>query len=87
MNSLQAFLKELRFKHVEPRLAEVMEEARLHSLTYDAFLKRVLSLESEGRKQTAQHNRLKAARLPMQKTLEAFDFSFQSSLNERQMWE
>ena len=87
MNSLQEGLRELRFKYVEQRLPEVMEEARLHSLTYDAFLKRVLSLEVEGRRRTAQHNRLKTARLPMRKTLEEFDFSFQSSLNERQMWE
>lgn len=87
MNSVQALLKELRFKHVEPNLPEVMEQAHLHSLTYDAFLKRVLSLEVEGRKRTAQHNRLKSARLPLHKTFEEFDFSFQSTLSERRMWE
>lgn len=87
MNSMQELLKELRFKHVEPTLADLMEQARLHSLTYDAFLKRVLSLEVEGRKRTAQHNRLKSARLPLHKTLEAFDFSFQSTLSERHIWE
>lgn len=84
---MQEWLKELRFTHVEPTLADVMEQARLHSLTDDAFLKRVLSLEVEGRKRTAQHHRLKSARLPLHKTLEAFDFSFQSTLSERRLWE
>lgn len=87
MNSVQDFLKELRFKHVEAHLPEVMEQARIHSLTYDAFLKRVLSLEVEGRKRTAAYNRLKSARLPVRKTLEDFDFSFQATLSERRMWE
>lgn len=87
MNNLVELLRDAHFKYVEPRLAEVLEEARLHSLTYDAFLKRILSVELEGRKQTAQRNRLKAARLPLCKTLEEFDFSFQAGLNERQLWE
>jgi DNA replication protein DnaC len=87
MNSVQDLLKELHFKHVEPNLPEVMEQARLHSLTYEAFLKRVLALEVEGRKCTAQQNRLKSARLPVRKTLEEFDFSFQSTLSERRLWE
>lgn len=87
MNSVQELLKELRFKYVEASLPEVMEQARMHSLTYDAFLKRVLSLEIEGRTRTAQHNRLKSARLPMRKTLEDFDFSFQSTLSEQRIWE
>ena len=87
MNSVQELLKELHFKHVEPNLADVMEQARIHSLTYDAFLKRVLALEIEGRKRTAQHNRLKSARLPGRKTLEEFDFAFQATLSERRLWE
>lgn len=87
MNTVQELLKELRFKYVEANLPEVMEQARIHSLTYDAFLKRVLCLEVEGRKRTADHYRLKSARLPVRKTLEDFDFSFQSTLSERRIWE
>ncbi|MBV9688668.1 MAG: IS21-like element helper ATPase IstB [Ktedonobacteraceae bacterium] len=87
MNSVQELLKDLRFKYVEPNMPEVMEQARVHSLTYEAFLKRILSLEVEGRKRAAQDNRLKSARLPMRKTLEEFDFSFQSTLSERRIWE
>src|SRR5260370_17585875 len=84
MNEL---LKALGLKHVEKRLAELCEQARMHGLTYDAFLRRVLVMEVEGRKLTAQEKRLKAAKLPTRKTLEAFDFAFQPSIDERQLWE
>ena len=83
MNEIPELLQTLHFKYVEPQLATLMEEARLHSFTYDAFLRRVLSLEVEARTHTAHQNRRKAAHLPVSKTLEAFDFSFQPSINER----
>jgi DNA replication protein DnaC len=47
----------------------------------------VLTLEIEGRERQAQQARLKAARLPTRKTLEAFDFTFQPALSERQVRE
>src|SRR5438132_14282864 len=83
MKEIPDLLKTLHFKYVEPQLANVMEEARIHSLTYDAFLRRVLALEVEARTHAAHQNRRKAAHLPGSKTLEAVDFSFQPSLNER----
>src|SRR6202161_2650694 len=87
MNEIPELLRTLHLKYVEAQLAMVMEEARLHSFTYDAFLRRVLSLEVQARQQMAHQTRRKAAHLPMSKTLEAFDFSFQPSLNERQVCE
>lgn len=84
MNEL---LSALRLSHIEAELPALYEQARLHSLTYEAFLRRVFLVEIEGRKLTAQRNRLKAAHLPVRKTLEEFDFAFQPSINERQIWE
>jgi DNA replication protein DnaC len=84
MNDL---LKALSLRHVEKGLPEVYEQARMHALTYEAFLRRVLLMEVEGRKLVAQHKRLKEAKLPTRKTLEEFDFRFQPSIDERQMWE
>ena len=43
--------------------------------------------EIEGRDRRAAERRMSAARLPVVKTLEAFDFSFQRSLSERLLWE
>jgi DNA replication protein DnaC len=87
MNEIAELLQTLHLKYVQQHLAQLMEEARLHSFTYDAFLRRVLALEVEARQHTAHHNRRKGARLPVSKTLEAFDFSFQSSIPERQVRE
>jgi DNA replication protein DnaC len=84
MNDL---LTTLHFKHVESRLPALLEQARLHSLTYDAFLRRVLLTEIEGRKQVAQQTRLRAAKLPLRKTLDEFDFSFQPTISERRVRE
>ncbi len=84
MNDL---LNSLGLRHIENGLADLYEQARIHSLTYDAFLRRVLMMEVEARKLAAGHKRLKAAKLPTRKTLEEFDFSFQPSLSERQLWE
>ena len=84
---MNEFLKALNLKHVEKGLPELYEQARMHSLTYDTFLRRVLVMEVEGRKLAAQHKRLKAAKLPTRKTLEEFDFAFQPSIDERQVWE
>src|SRR5260370_16631181 len=76
-----------RLRHGEKGLPDLMEQARMHSLTYDAFLRRFLTMEVEGRKLAAAHTRLKAAKLPTRKTLEAFDFAFQPSIDERRLWE
>ena len=84
MNEL---LKALSLKHVEKDLPELCEQASMHSLTYEAFLRRLLLLEIDARKLAAQHKRLKAAKLPMRKTLEEFDFAFQPSIDERLLWE
>jgi len=84
MNDL---LKPLHLKYVEKHLPTLLEQARLHSLTYEAFLRRVLSLEIEARHLAASQNREKAAKLPVRKTLEEFDFSFQPALSSRLLWE
>ncbi len=84
---MKDLLHALRLSHVEAGLPDLYEQARLHSLTYESCLRRVLTMESEGRKLAAQQQRLKAARLPARKTLDEFDFAFQPSLNERQLWE
>lgn len=84
MNDL---LKLLHLKYVESHLPDLLEQARIHSLTYEAFLRRVLTTEIEGRKATASHTREKAAKLPVRKTLEEFDFAFQPALSSRLLWE
>src|SRR5690348_5901457 len=87
MIGINDLCKELHFSHLEAELPPLLEEARTHTLTYEAFLRRALLLESEGRKGLAQQRRLQAAKLPARKTLEEFDFAFQPALSERLLWE
>ena len=55
---INELLHALHLSHVETSLPDLYEQARLHGLTYEAFLRRVLLLEVEGRKLVAQHKRL-----------------------------
>jgi DNA replication protein DnaC len=80
-------LQALRLRYIEKGLPELLEQARLHSLTYEAFLRRVLVMELEGRKRQVQQTRLITAKLPLRKTLEDFDFAFQPSIDSRLVWE
>src|SRR5437762_5736136 len=80
-------LKQLGLTQLEQALPTLFERARLEQWTYEPFLKRALAAEIEGRDRRAAERRLTAAHLPVVKTLEAFDFSFQPSLCERLIWE
>jgi DNA replication protein DnaC len=79
--------KQLNLTHLEAALPQVLEAARREQWTYEMFLERALSAEREGREQKATARRLKAARIPGKKTLDAFDFSFQPTLSERRLRE
>src|SRR5213080_4297077 len=80
-------LKQLGLTQVENALPLLFETARQEHWTYEQFLKRAIAAEIEGRDRRAAERRMTAAHLPVVKTLEAFDFSFQPSLSERLLWE
>jgi DNA replication protein DnaC len=79
--------KQLNLTHLETALPQVLEGARREQWTYETLLERALSAELEGREQKATARRLKAARIPCKKTLDAFEFSFQPALSERRLRE
>src|SRR6266700_1876080 len=79
--------KHLNLTHLEAALSQVLEAAQREQWTYETFLERALAAELEGREQKAIARRLKAARIPSQKTLDGFDVSFQPTLSERRLWE
>jgi DNA replication protein DnaC len=79
--------KHLNLTHLEAALPQVLEDARREQWTYETFLEQALATELEGREQKATAQRLKAARIPSKKTLDAFDFSFQPTLSERRLRE
>lgn len=84
---MKGVYKQLNLTHLEVALPQILELARGEQWTYETFLERAIAAELEGREQKAIARRLKAARIPCKKTLDAFDFSFQPTLSERRLRE
>lgn len=84
MNNL---LKAVGLTTLVPVLPRLLEEAQRTQPTYAAFLQQTLEVEAAGRAERARERRVRAAHLPVAKTLEAFDFTFQPTVSERLMRE
>src|SRR5690242_5923730 len=76
-------LKRLGLTQLARALPTLLDDARVQQLSYEAFLRQALEAEIGGRQQRALQRRLRAAHLPRQVRLDAFDFSFQPTLSER----
>jgi DNA replication protein DnaC len=87
MNKKRSVYRQLQLKYLEAALPTLLAEARAEDWTDETFLARSLASEGEGRDQAALARRRKAARIPAQKSLDGFDFSFQPALSERRMRE
>src|SRR5205807_6845273 len=84
---LSSLLDKLKLDHLEQQLAAVCEQAAARELDYPSFLREALATEWRGRSQRGIEARLRQARFPWAKTLEQFDFEFQSSLDRKQVRE
>ena len=62
-----------------------LEKAVHEETTYIGFLDDLLTSEQMERRRKSQETRLKLSKLPHRKTLEDFDFSFQPSIDKRQV--
>jgi DNA replication protein DnaC len=85
INSDMAFyLKRLRLPRVGEHLANVSQQAAEEDWSYEEFLTALLEIEVFARDQAALERRIKAARFPSRnKTLENFDFTFQTSVRKQ----
>jgi DNA replication protein DnaC len=84
---LRETLGALALTSVEGRLESLLEQAAKNEPSYGDFLLDVLTAEVEARRQRYLKTRLQLAHLPYVKTFEQFDFSFQPSIDERQVRE
>src|SRR5438445_6571155 len=87
IEQLQSALNGLGLKAIEPRLENLLEQASKAEPSYADFLRDILSCEVEARRSRYLRARLQLAHLPFVKTFEQFDFSFQPSIDERQLRE
>src|SRR5512135_305744 len=84
---LQTSLNGLGLKAVEARLESLLEQASKKEPSYADFLDELLSCEIDARRSRYLRARLQLAHLPFVKTFDQFDFSFQPSIDERQIRE
>src|ERR1700709_2316531 len=70
---LAACPKELHLPTARGCYAELGDSARRESLSYEAYLLEVLQRECQGRRQHRTERLLRESRLPLQKSLGAFD--------------
>ena len=84
---LQTSLNTLGLKVVEARLEGLLEQASKKEPSYADFLDETLGCEVEARRSRYLRARLQLAHLPFVKTFDQFDFSFQPSIDERQISE
>jgi hypothetical protein len=85
LERLQEHLQRLRLFKSRERLEALLQEAMAKELSYADFLDGILSEEVASK--TTQHitMRTSLARFPFVKGLEAFDFSYQPSLDRKQI--
>lgn len=84
---VQAQLEQLGLSEVAPIIASRLDEAARKEISYAEFLADLLSVETNARRERYLVTRTKLAHFPFRRTLEAFDFSFQPSIDERQVRE
>jgi len=72
-DELMACLKELRLATVRGCCREMADAARREQLSYEGYLLEVLQRECQGRRQHRTERLLRESRLPLEKSLGAFD--------------
>src|SRR5262245_32401603 len=87
IENLQSALSGLGLKAIEARLENLLEQASKTEPSYADFLHDLLGCEVDARRSRYLRARLQLAHLPFVKNFDQFDFSFQPSIDERQIRE
>lgn len=83
-SDLAFYLHRLRLPRLTEQLASVTQRAAEEGWSYEEFLTTLLEAEVFARDQRAVERRINAARFPSRsKTLETFDFTFQTSVKKQ----
>lgn len=84
---LEEKLKELKLIRIASQLNMWLQEAAKHNWPYDEFLLKLCQEELSNRQEKWCDLTIKQAKFPYIKTIEGFDFKYQSSLNQDQIKE
>ncbi len=85
LERLQEHCQRLRLFKSRERLEALLQDATAKEATYGDFLEAVLSEEVSSKTEKNVTMRTHLARFPFVKTLEAFDWSYQPSLDKKQL--
>lgn len=85
MNTLLHRLKEFKLSGMVANLNERLNYAKDKQLGYQEFLELLCEDEINNRKQNSYKKRFSKAKMPAYKTLADFDFSFQPSIDKKQL--
>lgn len=80
-------LKELKLRRMDELLPAYLQEAERQELGLLDAMDGLTTEELLAKRERALNHRLKKARFPFVKTIEGFDFSFQSSISKKQIME
>jgi DNA replication protein DnaC len=86
-STLQSYLSALRLSGLAATVEMRLQEARSHNLEHGEFLELLLQDELNVREQRKIARRTKAAAFRELRSLEEFDFSFNKSVNRKQIYE
>jgi DNA replication protein DnaC len=79
---LEYYLKELKLPTFLREYKKIAELCRKDRSDYQTFLLRLVEREMQDREIRARERRIKAAKFPVMKTLDSFDFRAQPSINQ-----
>jgi DNA replication protein DnaC len=83
LEKIQDMLREIRCYHTANELAPVIERAKQNDISYLEFMEDLLKLEMQNRMRTRVKRYLKLANFPTLRTIEEFDFRFQTSITKK----
>lgn len=83
MNTLKSRLKMFKLSGINNSIDERLNYANDNSLSHIQFLELLLEDEYNNRRDNSFKKRYSKAKLPVHKTIEDFDFSFQPSINKK----
>lgn len=82
---IESHMKTLKFKSMIPIYRELSERAAEGNLLYEEYLALLLEEEVKRKISVSIKTKIHLSRLPYQKTLEEFDFSYQPGLKEKEV--
>lgn len=87
MQGLLNSLKEFKLAGIVSSVNERISYAKLNKLSYQEFLELLCEDERNNRRDNAYKKRYSRAKLPHRKRLDEFDFTYQPSLNAKEIYE